>query len=265
MTNAPSSLSPVELLRRPVGEWIDAGTHLNGFGGFHGGLTLALMTAAMRSEVPDIPLRSVTARFQRTIGDEFRVETSLARAGRTVTAMTARAVTAKGTHVEASAVFGAPKPAEWRTFAPTAPTAPPPEDCEIFAIPPEFVPISRYLEIRPVGTARPYAGGPEPELVAWIRLLEDERPPDAARFVLLMDSLAPSYAAVLSTLALVPTIELTVRPGENLERAASPWILLRARTRTAGSDGWVDEEIDAWGRDGAHLGSARQLRIIRTD
>ncbi|MCC3771898.1 thioesterase family protein [Streptomyces sp. UNOC14_S4] len=243
---------------------MDAGAHLNGFGGFHGGLTLALMAAAMQDEVPDLALRSVTARFHRTLGNAFRVETSRVRAGRTVTSFAAQAITAEGTHVEASAVFGTPKPAEWRTFAPAAPAVPPPEECELFVIPPEFVPISRYLEIRPVGAARPYAGGDEPELTAWIRLLGDERPPDAPRLVLLMDSLAPSYAAVLSTLAVVPTVELTVRPGDGLGRADSPWILLRARTRTADADGWVDEEIDAWDRDGTHLGSAQQLRIIRS-
>ncbi len=264
MTHTASPPSPLALLRRPAGEWIDAGTHLFGFGGFHGGLTVALMAAAMQGDAPGIPLRSVTARFHRPIGDEFRLETSTVRAGRSVTALTARAVTARGIHVDASAVLGPPGTAEWPAFAPTAPDAPPPEECEIFAIPPEFVPISSYLEIRPVGPHRPYAGGTEPELTAWIRLLEDEEPPDALRFVLLMDSLAPSYAAVLSTLALVPTVELTVRAGANLGRAASPWILLRARTRAATADGWVDEEIDAWGRDGAHLGSAHQLRIIRS-
>lgn len=265
MTSLASPLSPADLLSRPVSGDITAGAHLQGFGGLHGGLTLALMTSAMQGSVPDIPLVSATARFHRPIGDDFRVETSIVRSGRSLSMVGARAMTAKGIHVDGQAVFGALKPASWRTFAPVAPVAPPPEDCEIFTIPPEFVAISTYMEIRPVGPSRPYSGGSEPELIAWIRMVEDERPPDALRFVYLMDSLAPSYAAVLSTLALVPTVELTVRPGGNLARADSPWMLLRARTRTASADGWVDEEIDAWGPDGTHLGSAQQLRVVRTD
>ncbi|MFD0381888.1 thioesterase family protein [Streptomyces stramineus] len=251
------------LLRKPAGEPIDAGTHLNGFGGFHGGLALALLTSAMRGEAAGLPLQSVTARFDRPIGAEFRVETSKIRAGRSITVCAARAVSGKGIHVDATAVHGTPAPSTWQPFAPAAPVAPPPEECEIFAIPPEFVPISAYMEIRPVGTARPYSGGAEPELTAWIRLLGDEEPPDTARFIFLMDALAPSYAAVLSTLAAVPTVELTVRPSANLVRAASPWILLRATTRSASADGWVDEQLDAWGPDGTHLGSARQLRVVR--
>ncbi|MGK5730988.1 thioesterase family protein [Streptomyces sp. URMC 124] len=268
MTSTASPLSPVALLGRPSGAEIATGSHLHGFGGFHGGLTLALLASAMQdaaAEVaPGLRLQSATARFLRPIGDDFRLETSLLRAGRTLTTLGGRAVTEKGVHVEASAVFGNPQPAAWQPFAPEVPDAPPPQECDVFVIPPEFVAISTYLEIRPVGPSRPYAGGAEPELIAWIRILEDERPPDPLRFVFLMDSLAPSYAAVLSTLALVPTVELTVRPGAHLAQASSPWILLRARTRSATAEGWVDEEIDAWGRDGTHLGSAQQLRIVRT-
>jgi hypothetical protein len=78
-----------------------------------------------------------------------------------------------------------------------------------------------------------------------------------------MDALAPSCSAILSTLVPIPTVELTVRPSENLTRASSPWVLLQAQSRAASADGWIDEEIQAWGLDGAHLGSAQQLRLIR--
>jgi hypothetical protein len=84
-----------------------------------------------------------------------------------------------------------------------------------------------------------------------------------ARFIFLMDVLAPSCTAVLSTLVLVPTVELTVRPGAGLSGASSPWILLRARTFAATPGGWVNEQIAAWGPDGTHLGTAHQLRLVR--
>ena len=58
---------------------------------------------------------------------------------------------------------------------------------------------------------RPYAGGPRPVLTAWLRLTDDDQPPDIFRLIMLMDALAPSYAAVLTTLQAIPTVELTVR------------------------------------------------------
>jgi hypothetical protein len=259
-----SSISPGALLRRPPPDGVAAAPHLNGFGGFHGGLTLGLLTSALSAEVAGLPLRSVTARFGRPLDGAFRIDVVPGRAGRTVTTATATVTGEKGVHVEASALFGAPAAGSWPVFTPPAPAAPPPADLDVFAIPAEFVPIAAYTEIRPVGPNRPYIGGADPELTAWIRLSEDDEPPDLHRFMFLMDGLAPAYAAVLSTLALVPTLELTVRPSHDLAAATSPWVLLRARTTAADAGGWNEERIDAWGADGTYLGSAHQLRVIRT-
>ncbi|MFI2346281.1 hypothetical protein ACH492_04295 [Streptomyces sp. NPDC019443] len=135
--------------------------------------------------------------------------------------MTVSAETDKGVHVEASAIFGAGSDADWPLVAPAGPESPAPEDLEVFAIPKEFLPIVTSVEIRPVCVSRPYAGGKEPELTAWITIVEDDDPPDVLRFVSLMDVLAPSYTAILSTLAFVPTVELTVRPGVALAQTSS--------------------------------------------
>jgi hypothetical protein len=254
---------PGVLLRKPAGEWVEAAGHLNGFGGFHGGLTLAVLASAMEPHAPGLELRSITGRFGRPIDSGFRISSSLVRAGRNTSMVTASAETDKGVHVEASAIFGAGSDADWPLVAAAAPEVPAPEDLEVFAIPKEFLPIATSMEVRPVGVSRPYAGGQEPELTAWIRIVEDDDPPDVLRFVFLMDALAPSYTAILSTLAFVPTVELTVRPGVGIAQTSSPWILLRARTLAASPSGWVDEQIDAWGRDGTHLGTAHQLRLVR--
>ncbi|WP_235989458.1 thioesterase family protein [Streptomyces ureilyticus] len=258
--------SPGRLLARGLDGPVEAAPHLWGFGGLHGGLTLALLTSAMRRSVPaDAELRTVTARFHRSLTGRFDVEAAVLRPG-TVTTLTARAVQADsgpGPEADATATFAPRRPARTAPVSPAPPVAPPPQDCELFTIPPEFVPISTFMEIRPVGPNRPYSGCAEPELTAWIRFTEDDLPPDTDRFLTLIDALAPSYAAVLTDLRLVPTLELTVRPTPGLAHASSPWILLRARTHRADAGGWVDEHIDAWDGAGTHLGSAYQLRLVR--
>lgn len=256
------AVAPGVLLREPVGALVEPGEHLWGFGGVHGGLTLALLTAAMGEQAPGALLQSSTARYHRPLHGGFRVEVSPVRSGRTLSSLAGRATTEQGVHVDASATFGSPGRASWPVVSPTVPAVPRPEDCEVFTIPPGFVAISTSMEIRAVGPDRPYAGGTEAELTAWIRLVEDSEPPDAHRLILLMDGLAPSYSAVLREMLPIPTVELTVRPGAGLARAESPWVLLHARTHQAGADGWIDERIDAWGPDGDHLGSARQLRLV---
>jgi hypothetical protein len=113
-----------------------------------------------------------------------------------------------------------------------------------------------------VGSNLPYAGYEKPELAAWVRLAEDDRPPDLYRMIMLIDALAPSYAAILTTLQPIPTVELTVTPSYQLGVASSPWVLLRAATTSATPDGWLHEHIDAFDVGGAYLAGADQLRTI---
>ena len=162
----------------------------------------------------------------------------------------------------ASGVLGGNARTEAPSFAPPMPSAIAPiESCARFRPPLEFVPFSRWVEIRPADGRLPYSGQSEPELLAWIRIADDPAPIDPRRFTILVDALAPSYGALLSAPAPIPTVELTVRYGAALEESRSPWMLLRARTSDATSDGWIDERIDAWTPEGVHLGSAQQLRL----
>ncbi len=255
--------TPAALLAEPVGDTIVAGEGLSGFGGLHGGLALALLTSAMGRLVPGLALRSTTAQFVRPLRDGAEVGARLLRQGRVLSATEATAGGDGEVHVRAAAVWGSPSTTDGRPFAPDPPAAPPPEACPVLVVPPELVAFGRHVEIHPVGPARPFTAGAVPELMAWIRLVADDEPPDVLRMITLIDALAPSYSAVMDAPAGVPTIELTVRPGPALAEAGSPWSLIRATTLAASSDGWVDERIDVWGPDGRHLASAQQLRVVR--
>jgi acyl-CoA thioesterase len=255
--------TPADVLAAPVGERILVSEGLSGFGGLHGGLALALLTSAMGELVDGRVLRSATAQFLRPIRNEAAVRSWVLRHGRAMSATEATAGVGDEVHVHASALWGTGEGNAPSTFSPTAPDVPTPDDCPVFSIPPEIVPFGQHLEVRPVGRARPFTGGPTAELVAWIRLIADDQPPDELRMITLIDALAPSYSAVMTAPGAVPTVEITVRPGVALRSASSPWVLVRAVTRSASADGWIDEHIDVWGIDSTHLGSALQLRLVR--
>jgi acyl-CoA thioesterase len=206
--------TPAEVLAAPVGDRIQVSERLSGFGGLHGGLSLAVLTSAMAGLVPGRQLRSATAQFLRPVRGEAAVRAWVLRHGRLMTATEATAGTDDEVHVHASALWGTGQGAVPSTFAPTAPVVSPPDDCPTFAIPPAIVPFAQHVEVRPVGPARPFAGGPTPELVAWIRLVADDLPPDELRLITLIDALAPSYAAVMTCPARCP------RPSS---RFVPPW------------------------------------------
>lgn len=233
-----------------------------GFGGVHGGLVLSLLTAAMQAGTQGRILQQVSGQFRRSVREPFMLDVLEQHAGRSVSWCSAQARAGDQVAVAASAVFAVPGAGSQRAAAPPMPAVPVPSECPVFTVPREFVPFARQTEIRPVGRARPFSSGPEPELIAWIRLVEDDLPPDEIRLIVLMDALAPSYAVVLDTPTPIPTLTFTVTPGIGLAGAAEPWILLRARTDACRSDGWLLERIDAWAPDGIHLGSAEQLRIV---
>ncbi len=244
---------------------------MHGFGGLHGGLLLGLLTATLSAEGSaglsagsgSRALRYVTAQFLRPAVGAVELVSAGADIGRSLTRVRGRA-TAEGRDVmTASAVFGHFNAAGTNpAITVPMPDVDPPDECDAFAIPTEFVPFAQHIEIRPTDAHRPYIGGRDATLTAWIRMIEDDAAPDAFRLVTLLDALAPSYAAVLDQPIPIPTVELSVRISSRLEHATSPWILLRATTLE--TDGhWVDERIDAWTPAGDFVGAATQVRLVQ--
>ncbi|MEV0251473.1 thioesterase family protein [Nocardia sp. NPDC050712] len=236
----------------------------HGFKGLHGGLAAALMVRRMRAGVPpDQELLSLGARFVKPVGGPVAVKADTVRSG-SATTLVAAALSADGVpNVLAEALFGKRTPRGLQTFAPRMPselTAL--EQAQPFLIPPEFVPIAQKMQIRPATPELPYSGSRRPELCAWVRLT-DEVPDPAERLVILADALAPSYTAILTTLTIVPTVELSIRISDQAAATEFDWVLIRARTEAADEAGWVDETIDLWSESGVHLASARQLRLVR--
>jgi acyl-CoA thioesterase len=229
--------------------------------GAHGGLSVALVTAALRRAVgDDIPLRSVTAQLLAPIDDRVRLEADVLRRGRSVVTATGSARQDGRPHLTATAVFG--RPGRTTTSpAPPAPLSPPRDALAPFLVPRDVLPFTQHTEVRPVGINRPFEGGTTAELTAWVRLTDDDRPVDELRMIVLLDCLAPSIAAVLPAMTAVPTVELTVHLGRDVRSATSPWILVHSRTDLA-DDGWCSERLDAWSPDGTHLAAATQLRLV---
>jgi len=230
--------------------------------GAHGGLAVALAAAAMQRAVgDDIALRSVTAQLLAPIDGAARFDADVVRRGRSVVAATGSAVQDGRPRLSATAVFG--RGGRGPAVPPSpAPASPPVDDLERFAVPLDVLPFAAHTDVRPVGGSRPFTGGTEAELTAWIRLVDDDRPVDELRMIVLMDCLAPSIAAVLPAMAAVPTVELGVHLAPAVRTATSPWVLVRSRTDLAAGDGWCSERLDAWAPDGAHLAGATQLRLV---
>jgi hypothetical protein len=122
----------------------------------------------------------------------------------------------------------------------------------------EVTPMAGHLDIRPLGDARPFGGGDEPVLTAWLRL----RPPSAyqpAEAAVLLDGLVLSLYAVLSTPVVIPTVEFTLHYSP--VQPADEWFFIEQRT--VWSTGWFCvDEAELRTTDGTLVAQSRPLRRI---
>ena len=230
-----------------------------GFGGLHGGLALSLVASSMQRNVPEHSLRSITGQFHRPIRETFAIESQVIRSGRNAGAVQATGSGPDGICLTATAVFGSEQEQGVPVYTPDAPDVPGPDSLPTLDGLGEKIPVLSQVELRPVGAIPLYAGAADPTMTAWMRIKDREAPVDPCSVIFFLDALPPSYIAVLTEPRPVPTLEFSAHVTSSVP--TSPWVLVRSRTVRAGEGGWLTESIDAWDPEGAHLGSAQQLRL----
>ncbi len=145
--------------------------------------------------------------------------------------------------------------------APTVPVVPSPEDCPDARFPASMFPYTAHFETRMAGKERPFGGGTDPEMTAWLRLRDDDLSTAEAALVLL-DAMPPAIYAATSELVAVPTAEYSVHFTDGLPAAdLHDWALVRVNTEQA-SDSWAVESSGLWSPDGTLLAVGRQTRQI---
>ncbi|GAB3668149.1 thioesterase family protein [Nocardioides korecus] len=227
--------------------WSWAGPH----GGFVAGLCVrASLPLLGEGRVP----RSLHAVFLEPAAEgELALDAAVVREGGSSIVVSVTA----GDAVRATVVAGRPRgdavvPAE------PLPDVPGPEECDETPLPADVVPFSQHLRFRFATAARPFASGPEAQLVAWARLVDDV-PLDHAALVMLVDAMPPAAYAVAATPVAVPTVDLTVSFTD--APPASGWVLLRITTRSA-AGGWCLDDSEVWDADGRLLARGRQTRRV---
>lgn len=229
--------------------------------GIHGGYALAL--AAQLAQTEQTPcLRALQGVFLAPIpaGTALRAQVSDLRMGRSGSDVHIQ-VSANGvTALQAVATFDRLRTGVSIERAP-APSVARPEDCPVFALPVEVVPFNSHIEVRPASDALPLGGGPDPELVAWIRLVDADLEPWQVITVLL-DALPPALFAIATVPAAIPTTTLSITLTDAAHRCNSEdWALVRICTDIA-VEGWAVESSTVWDRHGVLLGHASQQRKV---
>ncbi|RVW06707.1 thioesterase family protein [Rhodococcus spongiicola] len=239
-----------------------------GFGGLHGGLVVASMLHAASAETTATPV-AVTAHFTRPVEPgPLDVRVDVEHGGKTPSVRASLADSASALVRLTRDTGGDARSWPVGTFDIGGAD---PEQLPPLEIPVDFVPFSRYLDIRPINAARPFAGGTDPEFEVWIRLLSSIEFSEQGRAAVLLDALPPGLFATLDRVVAIPTVEFSayfppVSPSglSTDDRHASvdeQWHHLRHRTVWA-TDGLCVDESELRTSTGRLVGQARQLRRI---
>jgi acyl-CoA thioesterase len=230
--------------------------------GPNGGVLAATILRALAAHVDD-PVRhplSLTCHFlTRLTAGAAVVTVKIERAGRGVTALSARLEQADTTGVLALATFGVEREGVIDFDSP-APSVPPPEDVAPGPIPQRTLPMFHRLEYRPCIGPPPFSGATEALVGGWSRL-RDHEPLDEPALAMLADAWPPSAWARLTEPALSPTIDMTfhfrarINPG-------TEWALVRMHSLTSRYGFW-EEDGELWAPDGTLLMQSRQLALLR--
>ncbi|SEL60434.1 thioesterase family protein [Rhodococcus maanshanensis] len=226
-----------------------------GFGGIHGGLVVAALLRGAAGALDATPI-AVTAHLYAPVpAGPFTVDAEVLRGGRSAGVRTRLGEAA-------TAVVRLARTPDTTLRWPPGPAAVSevdPESLPPLEIPVDFVPFSQYLDIRPINSARPFAGGETPEFDVWIRLTADIDFAPQELAAVLLDALPPGLYATRTAPVPIPTIEFSAHfpPAA----PASRWYRLRHRTVWATDDLCVDE-AELHTATGELAGQARQLRRI---
>jgi acyl-CoA thioesterase len=146
----------------------------------------------------------------------------------------------------------------WRSARQGLSSLPAPQEIERLGGFEDVTPMAGHLDIRPLGDSRPFGGGDEPVLTAWVRLrpAPDYQPAVAA---VLLDALVPSMYAVLSTPTVIPTVEFTVHYSP--VHPSEEWFFIQQRTTWSTASLCVDE-AELRTPEGTLVAQSRQLRRV---
>ncbi len=198
------------------------------------------------------------------------IETTIERAGRSLSTLSARMTQEGATMALALSAFSVPwKGPEITELAMPEVAPASPERDPGTLIPLEFGPsFARYITLQPRFGGMPFADpAQEMDTGGWLGLVEP-RPLDALALAFFTDALIPTPFMRLPGPAPAPTIDLTVhfrtalpRPGRD-GAAPDPHELVLARTRTRLiHEGFFEEDAMIWGQDGVLLAQSRQLAL----
>lgn len=233
--------------------------------GPNGGYVAVLLLRALMDTVADAERapRSLTIHYLLPPREgPYRIETTVERAGRSMTSLSARLEQGGRPYALALAAFSTGRQSIALTDA-SMPNVPPPDACPRLPrgfSPPAFT--GNYDYRWAVGDP-PFSNSAHARLGGWIRLAEERRA-DALAIAAYTDAWMPCIFPRVREPIGAPTIDLTIhfRTRLPIATAAPDDYYLGVYSSKLAAEGFFEEDSEIWSKDGVLVAQSRQLALL---
>src|SRR3954470_1217355 len=232
--------------------------------GPNGGFLAAMIVKAMSTTVNDRARapRALTIHYTAAPAEgAVRIRTTIERAGRSLTTVSARMEQGERLIALAIGAFSRSRASAIEFSDAPAPIVPEPGELARAELRDDLPPFTRQWDIRPAIGVEPFKGADGSTLTGgWIKPL-DAHPIDAALVAQLTDAWLPAVFIRLTEPNAVPTIDLTIHFRAELPLPPD-YVLVTFQTRLS-TEGFVEEDGWIWARDGRLIAHSRQLALLQ--
>lgn len=229
--------------------------------GVHGGYAMGFALDVSGITAGGRAVRSIRAQFLSPVLPDHAlwIDVRDLRSGHTSSVSTVVLSSARGAHLQFTAVLSVAGRRLWRRQVNLPAGLVPRADSPLVELPARLLPFASNVEIR---DGRPaVTDGAAPGPTAWLRV-KDAALSRTAAVLVALDCLPPAIHGVTGEERVAPSVSLSAHiVAPTAGRHRGDWFVVQSRLEHA-SDRWAVDTTRVWSPDGRLLATARQLRRV---
>lgn len=224
----------------------------------YGGLSAALCVEAANRMIEGLPpLQSANFAFVGPATGQLRLTPTILRRGKSTVFISVDLTGDAGIATRATLCFGAPRTSRLSYQHLPAPQVPPPDTCKSFRPRDEGPSFARHFDFRHAGGSLPLSGADKPELLIWLRHVDESLPNAVVPLIALADAPPPAAFSMFPEFAPISTMTWTIDMLSDLSGPDDGWRLLLTTGDTV-ANGYSSQTMTVWDSTGKPLIAARQ-------
>ena len=228
----------------------------------YGGLTGALMLAAVQSAHDDLPpLRTIQINFVGPASGRIKVSTNILRRGKNTVTIEARLTGDDALAGRAIFTFGVNRDMQVQAHYPRRDDIPQPEEIPNLAWNDRVPVFMKHFEARAIKLSVPMSGSAEADNLIWFRHKDSNARDGIVPLIALGDAPPPAVLGMLKTVRGISSMNWNINMLVDAPQTRDGWWLLNTFSEHA-SNGYASQIMNVWDADGIRIMDAMQMIAV---